>query len=48
MQYMQVTVPSVIIREILGCICVRWSTSEEMAHNVCGEELEVGIVNVAE
>lgn len=31
-----------------GCICARWSTSDEMYHRVCGKEAEGGSENVGE
>lgn len=38
--------PSDKIEKSFGFICVRWLTSHEMDHSVCGEEGEGGCVNV--
>lgn len=46
--YMELTVPWDAVMKDLGCICVRWSTSDEMYHIVCREELRNSVVKVRE
>lgn len=38
-QYMKVTVPIEALEKNLGCICARWSTSDEVDNRIYGEEL---------
>lgn len=44
MQYVEATAPSDMNEEHSDSICVRWSTSYEVNHNVCRKELKGGVV----
>lgn len=37
-----------MVEQYLGCVCVRWSTSEDMDLSDCGKGLEGDSVNVGE
>lgn len=44
MQYMDGRAPLDVEGENIGCICVRWSGSDEMDHSVCSKELKYHFV----
>lgn len=46
MQYMEARAPLATVEKDLGCICVRWVTSDEMDYSDCGKELNIRGVNV--
>lgn len=43
-QCTEVNKPSNMVEEALHCICVMWSTIEEMQHSVRGKEMESALV----
>lgn len=45
-QYIKVTTPSDVDDQNFACICVRWSTSDDIYEFVCRKELEGGSIYV--
>lgn len=45
-RYIDVIASSNMVEENLGCICLKWATSDEMNYIVCAKELKDGIMNV--
>lgn len=41
-QYKKITAPLNAMKKNLSCICVTWSTNNEMDNSVCGKEVEHG------
>lgn len=46
--YLAVAAPLGTVDKNLGCIGEMWSTSDDMDHRVCGNELKNGVVKVEE